>query len=158
MKRIYEFFGRLLFIATLPFIRLMLKRTERVYVCVSCNGEYVLVKNWLARDTWRLPGGGKRKNETYAQAAVRELQEELGIVVLETDMRCIGKSVATTDRLGFRYHLFLVSIKQRATVRPSTSEITDMKWVKKLPVNHTAELDTAQQCLDSVVTSEHGIL
>lgn len=147
MKRIYTIIGRTLFIILLPLVRIVIRRTERVYVSVTCNGEYLLIKNWLARDTWRLPGGGLRRGESYKTAAIREIHEELGVELRVTDVRYLGKSVATTDKLGFGYELFTAEIPSKTAVTTYQLEITELTWMCALPANHTDELDFAIKCM-----------
>ena len=48
-------------------------------VAVTPEGRIVLVKLRYARG-WRLPGGGRGKDEKPAQAVLRELREEIGMV------------------------------------------------------------------------------
>ena len=42
------------------------------------DGRLILVKLWYA-PSWRLPGGGRAADEPAAAAALRELQEEIGM-------------------------------------------------------------------------------
>lgn len=48
-------------------------------VALTPNGRLILVKLWYARG-WRLPGGGRDASETPAEAALRELREEAGMI------------------------------------------------------------------------------
>ena len=44
---------------------------------ITCGGKLLLEKR-RDSDTWGLPGGGVKKQETELQAIVREIREELG--------------------------------------------------------------------------------
>jgi ADP-ribose pyrophosphatase YjhB (NUDIX family) len=46
---------------------------------IRADGRIVLVRLTYARG-WRLPGGGLKKNEHPRDAAIRELQEEIGMI------------------------------------------------------------------------------
>ncbi len=50
---------------------------------VTCNGKLLLEKR-RDSDTWGLPGGGVKKQETESQAIAREIYEELGLRVPQT--------------------------------------------------------------------------
>jgi 8-oxo-dGTP diphosphatase len=54
-----------------------------VGVLIKRGSKYLLVKEQLEskRDLWIIPGGGVEFGETLEQAAIREMQEELGITV-----------------------------------------------------------------------------
>ncbi len=146
MRRSYVLLGRLLFIILKPMIRIVIRRTKRVYVCVRMDDKYLLVKNWLARDTWRLPGGGTGRHEQPIDAAIRELYEELGIRVSASQLVYLGETVAQTDHLGFAYTLFMCDVLTQ-TVHAAVHEITDTQWVDEIPLGYTAELDFARQAL-----------
>ena len=45
---------------------------------ITCGGKLLLEKR-RDSDTWGLPGGGVKKQETELQAIVREIREELGL-------------------------------------------------------------------------------
>jgi 8-oxo-dGTP pyrophosphatase MutT (NUDIX family) len=47
-------------------------------VALTPEGRLVLVKLWYAPH-WRLPGGGRSADEPAADAALRELREEIGL-------------------------------------------------------------------------------
>src|SRR6266540_4453287 len=48
------------------------------------NDELLVVKD-TATDTWKVPGGGLDHGETIKQTAEREVQEELGVDLVEFD-------------------------------------------------------------------------
>ena len=48
-------------------------------VALTREGRLVLVKLWYAPG-WRLPGGGREESEPPADAALRELREEIGMI------------------------------------------------------------------------------
>ena len=47
-------------------------------IALTSNGRLILVKLWYAPG-WRLPGGGRDAAEPAAEAALRELREEIGM-------------------------------------------------------------------------------
>ncbi len=59
---------------------------------VNFRSEVLLIRrgNEPYRGCWALPGGFMEMDETLEHCAVRELQEETGLVVSETQLRPIG--------------------------------------------------------------------
>ncbi|MFN8411845.1 MAG: NUDIX domain-containing protein [Anaerolineales bacterium] len=58
---------------------------ERSRACAAIikNGKILLVHHRSAHESyWTLPGGGVEGNETYEQAALREVKEETGLDVV----------------------------------------------------------------------------
>ena len=49
-----------------------------VRVILIRAGRVVLVRHWLSREVWTLPGGGINSTETPTEAAIREVDEEVG--------------------------------------------------------------------------------
>ena len=132
MKTLYKNLGLLLYPLLLPIMRMVIKRTKRVYVIVVTDDGVLLIKNWLARDTWRLPGGGIGRNEPARTAAVRELNEELKIRINESELTPLGFGIHSTDKLGFSYEIYVYK-SPKVSFKANRFEITEAKYFHDLP-------------------------
>lgn len=61
-------------------------------VVINRQGEVLLIqrRNEPYRGCWALPGGFMEMDETLEHCAVRELEEETGLVVAEDELRLVG--------------------------------------------------------------------
>lgn len=101
------------------------------------SNELLLV--WHAGvDMWVLPGGGIQADETYREAAERELGEEAGV---EADYEGLAIATRTAIRCGDYSTWGVLPVFQACaeTTTPTLcdpdGEITDAKWFAELPEN-----------------------
>ncbi len=62
---------------------------------VICDGRALLVRPNYTHRLWTVPGGSVERNETYEQAACREIQEEVGIDI--DNLTYIGEYTHVVD-------------------------------------------------------------
>jgi len=55
--------------------------TRGVKVLLEYNHQYLMIQNTYGKPYWTFPGGGVRRSETPAEAAIREVKEEVGITI-----------------------------------------------------------------------------
>lgn len=113
-----------------PLIRRLLARTRRAYVLVRHQGQILVVKPWLGRDDWGLPGGGLKKRESTTQAALRELKYETGLSLSPSDLTPLTKGRWQTDQLGFEYTIFQANLPSSARITIRRPELVDARWLK----------------------------
>ncbi len=101
--------------------------------CIVCRGKSILmVKHHLAGDEWWcLPGGGVEPRETPADAVLRELEEECGVVG-----KLVFQTGHTIDADGMESVTFLVDIADQQPKMgndpefPQASQVlVDMRWL-----------------------------
>lgn len=74
---------------------------------VTPKGEVVLVRHTYL-DGWYLPGGGRAMHEPPADAALRELREEIGLIAHD-EVRHLGELTATPNFRRDTTSLFVVT-------------------------------------------------
>ncbi|MCJ1964949.1 NUDIX hydrolase [Candidatus Nanosynbacter sp. TM7-057] len=80
-------------------------KKDRVRVIVyRDDGDILLVKNRFSRQKWALPGGGANRNESYEQAAAREVLEEIGLKI--HNLRYLGKANSHESYAKFSVRVF----------------------------------------------------
>ena len=80
-------------------------KKDRVRVIVyRDDGKILLVRGRFSRQKWALPGGGVKHNESYEQAAVREVLEEIGLKI--HNLRYLGKANSHESYAKFSVRVF----------------------------------------------------
>ncbi len=101
----------------------------------------LLVKRHPSKDhglTWGVPAGKLDPGETNIQAAVRELYEETGIVVDETDLDFL-KTLYVKGTVDFLFHMFFLDMDHKHPITLPKNELIESAWVpfkevKRLPL------------------------
>jgi isopentenyldiphosphate isomerase len=109
--------------------KLLLHRAVHILVRSKTGGLY-LQKRSAQKDSfplhWECVGGHVAPGESYEEAAVREVHEELGCTVLE--LRSVGKLSAST-RTGYEFiQIFEATADQTPT--PLADEICELELVE----------------------------
>jgi len=81
---------------------------------------------------WGLPGGEVEKGESVEQCAVRELEEEVNLAGKVT--RVLGTSASFNGE--FELTWVEIEVDDISTLRPCTSEVAIVRWVKPGEVGH----------------------
>ena len=104
----FSSFGRAIFRGIAYIVSLIFRivpQKDRVRVIVyRDDGAILLVKNRFSRQGWALPGGGVNRNESYEQAAVREVSEEIGLKI--HNLRYLGKANSHESYAKFSVRVF----------------------------------------------------
>jgi len=93
------------------------------------DGDVAVVKNWFGPNSWQLPGGGAKKGEPAALTAVREIQEELGLVLDPSGLQQLSQKPLLLNSGGifYRYQYILCKLEEKPALIMSHG-ITDTKW------------------------------
>lgn len=137
MKRvIWRQLGLVAYWLLLPLIYVYAATTKpRARMLLIHDNHVLVVKNWLGAGNWALPGGGIEALEAPAEAAIREIKEELGFVIEPGALNDLGEHTATEKGgLKSKYFLFAVELLSKPELVLKTDEIVGCEW---LPITDT---------------------
>lgn len=129
MKKLLAIAGIIAFWLSWPFLYVYLKRGERTRVLLVAGDHVLLIRTWHGTGEWSLPGGGARAHEELHDAAVRELEEEVGIVLEPQQLIRLNKKTHSEYKLTFSCHYFYAQLPEQVHARPRLPEVLDVKWV-----------------------------
>jgi len=134
---------RLAFYASWPGLCVYFARGARSRVAVvDRTGRILLVKGlwkrWYDDDGWALPGGGLSRTESPAQAAARELAEELGIHAQAAELQLLAHERITEYGLGYDAYIFKLVVDAATPLALQASEIAAAGWhrMQDLPLSN----------------------
>jgi len=131
MKRFWGGIGTVLFWLLWPGLVVYFRFGGlRSRVIVVHEGEVLLVLSWLGLKKYGLPGGGTKRHETTAVSALRELEEETGIVIMERSLKNIGLFTHNRFKLFYKARLFSVELSTKPELKLHKPEIMEAIWVK----------------------------
>ena len=136
---IFSSFVRAIFRGVAYVMSLVLRigsKKDRVRVIVyRDDGDILLVKNRFSRQKWALPGGGVKHNESYEQAAVREVLEEIGLKI--HNLQYLGKANSHESYAKFSVRVFVAHASDYDI--KCNFEIMEARWlnIDHLPKEYT---------------------
>ncbi|PPF44931.1 NUDIX hydrolase [Pseudoclavibacter sp. AY1F1] len=122
-------------------------------ICFEDSEGRVLTVRKRGTTKFMLPGGKLEFGETPKAAAIREIEEEVGIVLDDADVTLLGEwttaaaNEAATDLVGT---VFLATLTGTPRAR---AEIAELRWVDGYP-GSTADLDDLAPLLSECVMPE----
>jgi len=121
--------GTFFFYLLWPLVWFYAPLTIRVRVILRYEDEVLVVKNWFGANSWQLPGGGRKRNETIIETGVREIKEELSIDLDAKQCRQLTDEPIVKSRSGLllRYYLVEVTLDSKPKIT-TNKEITDYEW------------------------------
>ena len=99
---------------------------------VENNGQFILLYRQAHKangNKWGLPAGKVNPGETIHQAIVREIFEETGIQVLESNIQHYDSMFVRNKGHDFVYHAFSIKLSTRPEVIINPKEHTEFIWV-----------------------------
>lgn len=134
MRASWHIVQKIRFWAYWPWLFLYFRSGHRSRVLIHDGSKVLLVKGrwklWFNDDSWSLPGGGIGAGEQPEDAAVRELNEELGLQVATRQLEPLGDGVVREHGLHYHAYFFKLQLPESTELRLQASEIADAKWLE----------------------------
>ena len=99
---------------------------HRAGIAVIHDGRLLMVRK-LGTQYWAIPGGHVEEGESVRQALERELQEELGVGLVDEGFQVVGTFTDRAAESGEDFRLSLCAGDIAGTPRPS-AEIDEHIW------------------------------
>lgn len=102
--------------------------------CIIEHGDKILlIRNTYGDGSWSFPGGGVKKNEEPEQAAVREVKEEVGIMI--NNPTSLGSFLYPWQYRLDTVNVFMVNVDSE-NIKINKDEIKEAKWFAKNSISN----------------------
>jgi 8-oxo-dGTP pyrophosphatase MutT (NUDIX family) len=109
---------------------------------IELKDKSILSTKSYGKDKYYIPGGKRETGETDEQALVREINEELSIVISSETINYIGtfEAQAHGHSEGILVKMTCYSVKYTGVLK-ANSEIEEIKWLKYSDKDKISEVD-----------------
>ncbi len=133
IRRLYLILGRAvgpIAIISLRIVSQVSNRPRARVLVFNERNELLLVKNVISRGQWSLPGGGVNRGEELAEAARRELHEEVGIDRPTEQFMYVTTLDKQQTGMSFIAPIFAVHVKTDDLPKQQSNplEIAEIGW------------------------------
>jgi 8-oxo-dGTP pyrophosphatase MutT (NUDIX family) len=128
MRIIYDYIGRLIHFFSYPLILIGVSGSSRTRVLVIQDRQLLLVRDWIGNGRWSFTGGGMHPNEDPIDGAIREVSEEVGIVLNKTDLKFIETIDYVKKGVRSTRYIYLARLETKPAIQLQRYEIFDAKW------------------------------
>jgi 8-oxo-dGTP pyrophosphatase MutT (NUDIX family) len=128
VRKAASYIGRILFWIGWPVFFVYFRLSERTRILIIHGDDILVVKNWISHGQWSLPGGGLRRGEKACPGIVREVWEELGVLLSSEGLQYLGHEQYKKHGLSFDFHLFLMYVPQKFSFDKQLIELADVQW------------------------------
>jgi 8-oxo-dGTP diphosphatase len=97
-----------------------------VAAAIVDSGKVLLVSKHEAPDVFYLPGGKPERDEKPRDTLARELEEELGVAIVDADLIGVVSDEAALEGVAMEMHVYLVRVGGPISTR---TEIAALAWV-----------------------------
>ncbi|HSX23985.1 MAG TPA: NUDIX hydrolase [Candidatus Saccharimonadales bacterium] len=129
MKKPLLWFGMVLFWLSWPVLWLYLRRSNRTRLLLVAEDKFLALRGWLGGMELSMPGGGIHHGEAPAIALLREVKEEIGLELQETQLRHAFSEEYRQYGLHFGYDCFVVVLPKKPDVILQRKEIAESAWL-----------------------------
>ena len=127
-------------------------RTVAVVILVDGEGKFLLVRTKRLPNEWQPIGGGvKSRDRSVSEAALREVNEETGLVLKAEALQPIFET--EYDFGEGRVHFFRASLPTGAGLRMQTEELEESSWFTLQEAERLQMFPATRKCLDFL---KHG--
>ncbi len=122
---------------------------------ISTSNEVLLVQNLIGSGEWELPGGGAKRGETLDKAAVRETNEEVGLMIDEATLTDLGLHKTAHRLAPMNLQAYGVRYESTAEPRITSHEIAQLRWwpLEQLPEDKNNNFTDILQRWNDTTTS-----
>lgn len=121
-------------------------------IVLNDQDEVMLVRHSYDRAALRLPGGGAKRSETFAECAAREVREELGIEVDAADLELLGVYTGREGRQAACIAVFVAPPTSWTGTPGTSAEIDAVEFHPTASLPH----DTSKATRARVVEAASG--
>jgi len=95
---------------------------------------------------WGVPAGKVDEGEALQRAILREIEEETGIEISETNITYFNKIYVRYEEFDFIYHIFHTKLKRKKEIKINKEEHEAFIWVSPLEALNTDLVQDQDTC------------
>jgi len=149
--KLFRAFYRIAYILMRVFCFVFRPQTRGVVIAICHKDRVLIIKNSYYHQ-FALPGGYVKRHETPRAAAVRELQEEVGLKIAPKRLRLIHQFKAQVQHKREILTFFEADFSTRPLIRPDNREVV---WAAFVPLANALSMNLSSDvrvCLNKLGT------